>query len=115
MHIYSKFEKLVIGEVVMSTVTYGELFDGVQKSQNQKKNMTLLQDLASLIPPLPIPTDAGKHYGQIRTLLEQKGTSIGNNDLWIAAHAISLDVTLVTNNMKEFIRILNLHIENWSK
>ncbi len=113
LHIYSKFETLVIGEVGMSTVTYGELFYGVQKSQNHKKNMSLLQDLASLIPPLPIPTDAGKHYGQIRTVLEQKGTPIGNNDLWIAAHALSLNITLVTNNMKEFTRIPHLHLENW--
>ncbi len=114
IQIFTKFEKLVVGEACMSTITYGELFYGVQKSQHSKKNRVLLQDLISLIPALPIPIDAGKHYGQIRKTLEQKGTPIGNNDSWIAAHALSLDVILVTNNMKEFNWIQSLHLENWA-
>lgn len=113
IHIFSRFEELVIGEACMSTITYGELFYGAQKSQQSQKNMVLLQDLAQLIPPLPMPPEAGKQYGRIRTILEQKGMPIGNNDLWIAAHALSLDVTLVTNNMKEFNRIKELQLENW--
>lgn len=76
--------------------------------------MALLQELISMIPPLPMPLEAGKHYGHIRSLLEQKGTPIGNNDTWIAAHALSLDVTLVTNSMKEFSGISHLHTENWA-
>lgn len=113
-HVFSKFERLVIGEACMSTVTYGELFYGTQKSQHSKKNMLLLQELASLIPPLPLPTEAGKHYGQIRSQLEQMGSPIGNNDLWIAAHALSLNIILVTNNLKEFTRIPDLRVENWA-
>lgn len=114
VHVFSRFEKLVIGEACISTVTYGELYYGAQKSQHPKKNMTLLQELTSLLPALPIPTEAGKHYGQIRSKLEQMGTPIGNNDLWIAAHALSLNVILVTNNLKEFNRIPHLHLENWA-
>lgn len=114
IHIFNRFEKLVIGEACMSMITYGELFYGVYKSQHSKKNMALLQELISIIPPLPMPVEAGKHYGHIRSMLEQKGTPIGNNDTWIAAHALSLDVTLVTNNMKEFTRIPHLHVENWA-
>lgn len=98
----------------MSMITYGELFYGVYKSQHSKKNMGLLQELISIIPPLPMPTEAGKHYGHIRSTLEKKGTPIGNNDTWIAAHALSLDVTLVTNNTKEFTRISHLKLENWA-
>lgn len=113
LHILSKFEELIIGEACMSTITYGELYYGAQKSNHSKKNTTLLEELASLIPPLPIPTEAGKHYGQIRSELERIGMPIGNNDLWIAAHAISLDVILVTNNIKEFKRISHLTLENW--
>jgi tRNA(fMet)-specific endonuclease VapC len=113
IQILHKFEKLIVGEACMSTITYGELFYGAQKSQHPKKNGALLQELISLIPPLPISIDAGKHYGQIRSKLEQAGTPIGNNDLWIAAHALSLNITLVTNNLKEFSRIPHLHLENW--
>jgi len=114
IHIFNKFEELVIGEACMSMITYGELYYGVQKSQHSKKNMALLQELIGMIPPLPMPTEAGKHYGQIRSQLERAGTPIGNNDTWIAAHALSLDVTLVTNNMKEFTRIPQLQLENWA-
>jgi tRNA(fMet)-specific endonuclease VapC len=114
IHIFNKFSKLVIGEACMSMITYGELYYGVCKSQHSKKNMALLEELASVIPPLPMPTEAGKQYGQIRSLLEQKGTPIGNNDLWIAAHALALEVTLVTNNTKEFSRISHLNVENWA-
>ena len=114
IHIFNKFAELVLGEACMSTITYGELYYGVYKSQHAKKNMALLQELVSVIPALPIPTDASSHYGHIRSLLEQKGIPIGNNDLWIAAHALALNVTLVTNNMKEFRRVPHLVLENWA-
>ncbi len=55
----------------------------------------------------------GVHYGKIRFLLEHAGTPIGNNDLWIAAHALSLGLILVTNNEREFKRIPGLRMENW--
>lgn len=112
-NVLNKFEKLAVGEAAISTITFGELFYGVQKSHHHKVNTENLTKLISLIPPLPIPTDAGKHYGIIRSKLEKKGQIIGNNDLWIAAHALALDLTLVTNNDKEFSRIPHLKIENW--
>lgn len=108
--VLSKFEKLAVGEVAMSTVTFGELFYGVQKSHHHKANASNLTKLVSLIPPLPIPTDAGKHYGDIRSMLAKKGQMIGNNDLWIAAHVLALNLILVTNNDKEFSRIPHLKI-----
>lgn len=107
------FEKLSVGQVGMSVITYGELFYGVQKSHYIKKNSVFLEELASLIPPLPIPTDTGKYYGEIRNHLEKKGKTIGNNDLWIAAHALAADLILISNNVKEFSRIEHLKIENW--
>jgi tRNA(fMet)-specific endonuclease VapC len=112
-NILDKFEQLSIGEVGMSAVTYGELFYGVQKSHSPKKGFIALDDLTGLIPPLPLSTEVARHYGEIRALLEKKGKPIGNNDLWIASHALALDVILVTNNMKEFSRILHLKTENW--
>jgi tRNA(fMet)-specific endonuclease VapC len=111
--VLNRFEKLSIGEVGMSTITYGELIFGAQKSQHPKKTLSLLEELASLIPPLPLSTETGKFYGKIREMLEKKGNIIVNNDLWIAAHALSLNTTLVTNNMKEFSRIPHLKLDNW--
>jgi len=111
--VLDKFEKLAIGEVGMSTITYGELLYGAQKSKYTKKTIRILEELATLIIPLPIPTNAAEHYGTIRSTLEDKGRVIGNNDLWIAAHALSLGIILITNNVKEFSRVPKLKLENW--
>lgn len=113
LSVLRKFEQLVVGQVAMSTITYGELLFGAHKSHHPRQAMKTLEELTGLIPALPIPTDAGKHYGQIRDNLEKKGTPIGNNDLWIAAHALSLGVVLVTNNVAEFKRVSHLKVENW--
>lgn len=108
-----RFEQLNIGEVAMSAITYGELLYGAEKSQHRDNVLAHLRQLTNYIPPLPLPNDVAEHYGEIRALLAKKGQPIGNNDLWIAAHALSLDVILVTNNEKEFRRIAELKIENW--
>lgn len=97
----------------MSTITYGELLYGVYKSQYSEKAIKQLESLTHYIPPLPLPTDVADYYGKNRSLFAKKGIPIGNNDLWIAAHALSLDVILVANNEKEFKRIAELKIENW--
>ncbi len=113
IQVLHKFDSLSIGEVGMSIVTYGELLYGAQKSLQQKKSMEILVELTNFIPVLPLDTDVGKYYGKIRSALEKQGKLIGNNDLWIASHALSLGVTLVTNNIKEFSRIPHLKVENW--
>lgn len=69
--------------------------------------------LISILPVTPLPTEAGNHYGRIRSTLERAGTPIGNNDLWIAAHALAENLILVTNNEREFARIDGLRLENW--
>ncbi len=107
------FEKLEAGAVAMSIVTYGELLFGAEKSQHSKKSIHILEELATLIPPLPLAIEAGKHYARVRAQLEKQGIPIGNNDLWISAHALALDTVLVTNNEKEFSRVHGLLIENW--
>lgn len=111
--VLQKFEQLHVGDVGMSTITYGELLYGAQKSQHPKKTLMLLEELTSLIPPMPLATDVAKHYGMIRSKLEKQGKPIGNNDLWIAAHALGLGSVLVTNNIKEFSRVPHLKVENW--
>ena len=113
--VIDRFETVSFGEAAMSVVTYAELLYGAHKSQFQKQAIQKLEALAQYIPPLSLPENAGRYYGKIRSLLEKKGKSIGGNDLWIAAHALSLDVILVTNNQKEFKRVAELKIENWCK
>ena len=63
---------------------------------------------------LPFDEKAATEYGDIRATLEKHGTPIGANDLLIAAHARSLQLTLVTNNLKEFERVAGLQVENWT-
>ena|SRR5579863_1992195 len=111
--VLQKFESLMVGEVGMSTITYGELYYGAEKSHSPKKSLALLEELIHLIPPIPLSTATSKQYGNIRCHLEKQGKPIGNNDLWIAAHALDLKLILVTNNAKEFQRIPGLKIENW--
>lgn len=109
-----RFSQLSIGEVAMSAITYGELLYGAEKSKHRSNVLEHLNQLANYIPPLPLSIDVAENYGKIRAFLAKKGQPIGNNDLWIAATALSLDIILVTNNEKEFRRVKELKIENWS-
>ena len=68
----------------------------------------------AFIPVQPLPPAAGAAYGSIRATLERRGETIGNNDLWIAAHALTAGLTLVTNNEREFRRVPGLSVENWA-
>ena len=109
----ARFAQHRAAELGMSVVTFGELMYGAEKSQARDKALKVLDQLRSSIQVLEIPVVAGQHYGQIRARLEKMGKPIGNNDLWIAAHALSEDRALVTNNTKEFSRVEGLHLENW--
>ncbi len=109
-----RLSSLQPGEVAMSSITFGELCFAAAKSVKQRESMQVLMTLKELIPVLALDANTSLHYGQIRQYLQQLGRPIGNNDLWIAAHALSSDLTLVTNNVAEFDRIPNLKIENWA-
>ena len=98
---------------MISVITYGELMYGVEKSQFRDQATKQLMELAGLVPVMELPLQAGQFYGTIRASLEAKGETIGNNDLWIAAHARAAGLTLVTNNEHEFRRIKGLKIQNW--
>jgi len=114
MSVLKKFEQLSVGEVGMSIITYGELLYGAEKSHHPKKTLNTVEEIIKLIPPIPLSVDVGKNYGKIRGKLEKQGKLIGNNDLWIAAHALAEGLILVTNNVKEFSRVPHLKIENWT-
>jgi tRNA(fMet)-specific endonuclease VapC len=109
----AKFQALPRGEAALSVITYGELIHGIEKSRDRNAGFTALQELIGLMPVLPLPADAGEVYGNIRATLERDGNVIGNNDLWIAAHARAAKLILVSNNLREFRRVARLQLENW--
>jgi len=109
-----RFRKLRPGEAVLSVITYGELQYGAAKSEQRVSALERLRELVNLLPALSLPETAGEVYAMIRAKLESKGEMIGNNDLWIAAHAIAARLTLVTNNEKEFRRVRGLKLQNWT-
>ena len=113
MSVLEKFQTLEAGEVGMSIITYGKILFGVQKGGHAKKSQSILEQLTSFIFPLPLPASAAKHYGDLRCKLERQGKPMGNNDLWIAAHALVSELILVSNNVKEFSRVPHLKIDNW--
>jgi tRNA(fMet)-specific endonuclease VapC len=103
------------GETAMSVITFGELFYGLSKSAKPHETLERLRTLTHAVPVLPLPQDAAEAYGHIRSELETRGKMIGNNGLWIAAHAKAAGLILVTNNEREFRRIEGLKIENWTR
>jgi tRNA(fMet)-specific endonuclease VapC len=111
--VLERFNQLQVGEVAISLITLGELYLGIEKSQQADKARQILKPLLQLIPALPLPIETAVHYARIRAALEKQGKPIGANDLWIAAHALTERYILVTNNVKEFARIPKLYLENW--
>jgi len=103
-----------IGMVGISSITYAELRFGVENSGRVEENLDRLERFLLPLEIVPFDAEAGRQYGRLRTEIKRAGCPIGSNDLLIAAHALSLGVTLVTNNVREFTRISGLHIEQWS-
>jgi len=108
-----RFSNLAIGTVGMSLITFGELRYGAEKSNQRISALETLERLQRLIPVVTPDEAVGETYGVIRAHLERSGTPIGNNDLWIAAHALRLGIILVSNNTREFERVPGLNLENW--
>lgn len=110
-----RFARHTASELAMSTITLGELRFGAEKSQSRERALAVLAQLEAAIEVMPLTQAAGEHYGQIRAALQKEGQMIGNNDLWLAAHARSEGWILVTNNEREFLRVEGLQVENWAK
>jgi len=98
--VFDKFQTLSMGQVCISSVTLAELEYGVKKSQAQKKNQLALEEFILPLSVMPFDKSAAHYYGEIRATLERKGIPIGPLDFMIAAHALSLNFTLVTNNVR---------------
>ena len=111
--VLEKFDAYSVGEVGVSSITVAELQYGVRKSQHAVKNQQALKQFLLPLVIADFDEQAAIAYGEVRAILEAQGTPIGPLDTLIAAQAISLDVTLVTNNVREFSRVPGLRFENW--
>lgn len=110
----TKLRSFTLGAIGVSTITVAELTFGVEKSQYVAQNHHALQQFLLPLEIAEFDHDAAMAYGQIRAYVERNGMPIGALDTLIAAHAVSLGITLVTNNTKEFSRIPALTIEDWT-
>lgn len=108
-----KVLQLPVGEAVMSVITYGELRNGAEKSRDRASRLAVLEAMTSIVPVSDLPSRAGVAYGEIRSGLEKRGEIIGPNDLWIAAHALAANLTIVTSNQREFRRVPGLKVADW--
>ena len=109
-----RFVQLKPGEAAISVIAFGELLYGAMKSSQREAGLERLRALSQFLTPLALPEMAAETYGFVRADLESRGEMIGNNDLWIAAHALASGLTLVTNNEKEFRRVRGLKVQNWA-
>jgi tRNA(fMet)-specific endonuclease VapC len=112
--VMQRFSQLRPGEAGISVIAYGELIYGAMKSSRRESALAQLRELSKALPAVPLPEMAAETYGEIRADLAARGEMIGNNDLWIAAHALAAGLTLVTNNEKEFRRVRGLKVQNWA-
>ena len=113
--VFNKFRNISFGSIGISSITLAELQYGVMKSSNPGKNQEALERFITPLQIFEFGFDQTLVYVQIRAELERKGTPIGPLDTLIASHAVSLDLILVTNNMREFKRIPDLQLENWTE
>lgn len=109
-----RFARHAASELAMSVITLGELRFGAEKSQFRERALTVINQLETMMQVAQLSETVGEHYGQIRAMLQRTGQPIGNNDLWLAAHARAEGWILVTNNEREFVRVEGLQVENWS-
>lgn len=103
------------GDVGISSITLAELWHGVAKSRNPEGNAAALDGFLLPLDVLDFGEAAALAYGAIRASLEKVGTPIGSMDTLIAAHAVSLGVTLVTSNTREFRRVRTLVVIDWTR
>ncbi|ACM36060.1 MULTISPECIES: type II toxin-antitoxin system VapC family toxin [Rhizobium/Agrobacterium group] len=99
-------------DICLSSIVLSEILFGIQRKGSERLTR-LVEGVLERIAVIAYDDLAGRHYAEIRTALEKQGTPIGATDLFIAAHALSLDMVLVTNNTREFARVPGLKLENW--
>ena len=108
-----KFREFEIGELCISSITVSELMYGAYKSEYTEKNLQAINEFLMPFELVDYDYMASVAYGKVRADLEKRGQVIGGMDMQIAGHALSLNLTLVTNNTREFKRVKDLKLENW--
>ena len=114
VEVIKKFKQFKLGDISISTITVSEIQYGIAKSTHPVKNQLRLDEFLAPLEILDYNEIAARTYGAIRFLLQKRGQPNGSLDLLIASHALSQNLILVTNNDKEFKRIENLKVENWT-
>jgi tRNA(fMet)-specific endonuclease VapC len=112
--VLKRLQSVSVDDVCMSVVTKAELLYGVEVSPRRAHDAEALAAFLPYVEAVDLSDDAAQHYAEIRADLKKRGVLIGGNDLFIAAHARALDLTLVTNNTAEFERVNDLKLENWT-
>ena len=112
--VVERFATHAVGDIGISVMTLAELEYGVSKSGRPARNREALDQFISPLEVAPFDRQATAAYGKLRTALEKKGRTIGSMDLLIAAHALSLDVRLITRTIREFGRVPGLRVEGWA-
>jgi tRNA(fMet)-specific endonuclease VapC len=111
--VLKRLQAVDVADVCMSVITKAELLYGVELSPRRIQDAAALAAFLPYVDALGFDDEAASHYAQIRADLKKRGALIGANDLFIAAHARSRGVTLVTNNTAEFERVIDLKLDNW--
>lgn len=111
--VLKRLERVPVGDLCISAISHSELTYGAEVSPAPQRDQARLELFLKHLSVLDYPGDAAAHYAEIRAFLKKRGTIIGANDLFIAAHARCKGLVLVTNNTREFGRVPNLQIENW--
>ena len=113
-HVFERFRQEGPERIGISSLSVAELNSGMEKSQRVQGNLAALEEFLYPLTILTFDERAAYAYGKLRATLERQGTPIGPLDTLIAAHALRLEATLVTNNTHEFARIPDLLVENWA-
>jgi tRNA(fMet)-specific endonuclease VapC len=112
--VLKRLQSVPVDDVCMSVVTKAELLYGVEISPRRAQDSAALAAFLPYVEAVALEEEAALHYAEIRADLKRRGTMIGANDLFIAAHARALGLTLVTNNTAEFDRVPGLKLDNWT-
>jgi len=112
--VLKRLQSMPVSDVCMSVVTKSELLYGVEVSPRRAQDAAALAAFLPYVEALDLTDNAAIHYAEIRADLKKRGEMIGANDLFIAAHARAMGLTLVTNNVAEFERVRGLALENWT-
>jgi len=111
--VLARFQQIQLKQLHIPTITLFELYYGIEKNNSQQRNLAALENFIAPLTVVDFTLDAAKKAAKIRNYLQKLGTPIGAYDIQIAAIAISLNMTLLTNNTREFERVKGLKLENW--